>query len=157
MRIMQITQQNLNNRLCVQNSQPNFKGTFIRENPLALEKTFPKGSVGAKVLDVLELIVDKCTAKHLRVTAEPMPTKEAEDILFMTNEGTRGSAITNLKLTAVEKRPEVPGEGFQTTLRTYVGENYGDANYNANSLIQELTLGQFDFDWLGIAEALKKG
>ncbi len=155
MRIMPLMQQNLNNRPCVQNNQPNFEGVFVRENPLILEKVFPKGSVGAKVLDVVEVLVNKYTAKHLRVTAEPMPAGEAEEILLMANNEVRVSAMTNLKLTAVENRPEVPGEGFQTTLRAYVGDKYGDVNNNANFLIQELTLPQFDFDWQGIAEALK--
>lgn len=155
MRVMPVTQQNLNNRPCVQNNQPNFKGTFLRENPLALDRVFTAGSVGAKVLDVFEQIINKGTNKHLIVTVEPMPEKEAASVMFF-KEGLPdgGGAMQNLKITWADKNPEAE-KAFEETIGAYIGSER-DVNINVSELIKKL-LNQFNdyINWEDIAEALK--
>jgi hypothetical protein len=156
MRVMPITQQNLNNRPYVQNNQPNFKGLFVRENLLALERVFPKGSVGAKVLDVFEQIVNKCTNRHFHVTVEPMPKNEANLVMFFEEGLSDGGAMQNLKITWADKKPEAK-KSFTETVGAYVDEER-DVNTNISNIMKNL-LDQFGdyINWEGIAAALEKG
>lgn len=154
MRIMSITQQNLNTRPCVQNNQPNFKGLFVRENPIALEKLFPKGSVGAKALDVFELIINKGTSKHLRVTVSPLQKNEVEKIILLKNGLPNGRAETNLKVVVDDINPDAEYEDLGIT-HEYLGEQK-DLDSNLRGLMQKI-LDDFGYyvNWQGIAEALK--
>lgn len=73
MRIMQITQQNLNNKQCVQNNQPNFQGIFVKE---ALGELDAVGSLSRRVIDVFGEIVKFGTDKFLKVTVRKLEKNE---------------------------------------------------------------------------------
>lgn len=156
MGIMPITQQHLNIRPCVKNNQLNFKGVFVRENPLTLDKMFPVNSVGAKALDVFEQIIHKGTNKHLRVTVSPMPEKEAVPVMFF-KEGLPdgGGAMQNLKINLADNNPE--NKPFSEDIGAYLNPEQ-DVNTNISKIMIKL-LDQFGdyINWQGMAEALKKG
>lgn len=77
---MLITQQNLNNKPCVQNNQPNFKGTFVKE---ALGELDAAGSLSRRVIDAIGGIVEFGADKFLKVTARKLKPEEHSDALFM--------------------------------------------------------------------------
>ena len=77
MRIMPIAQQNLNNRPCVKNNQPNFKGVFVKEMLGELDKS---GSIGARILDAFKTLVEKGTDSLLKVTARGVKPEETNSL-----------------------------------------------------------------------------
>lgn len=171
MRIMPLVQQNLNNRPCVKNNQPNFNGIFVRENPHELEKMFPRtfvgaevldkvtpnDSVGAKVLDILELIINsKATSPHLRVTVSPVTEKSAGGgVLFFDPEKlTLWEERNNLEINLADVRPE--NKASEETIGVYLDpEESVDTNISG---IMSKLLDRFKgyFNWENIAQALRK-
>ena len=152
MRIVPISQQNLNKKPYVKYNQPNFNGVFRVGNPEELAKVFTEGSMVAKVLDIFQTIVEKATDKSLTVEVHPTSTISEGVLVFSRQEGTSLFIKPNLK---IEYANDAPEDVFSGNIKTYVGEEF-DLARNVDLLIKKLMGKGIKIDWEGIATALKK-
>lgn len=141
MRVMPITQQNLNTKPCAINNQPNFKGTFVKG---ALGELDAAGSLPRRVIDTFGRIVEFGADKFLTVTARELKPDEPSQVLLK---------MCYHKKPELDFKPHVPNlrfsvtdstSGKQADIDTFIcAQKDGDpsqtiVNKSVFSLIQEL-------------------
>lgn len=142
---MPITQQNLNNRPCVQNNQPSFSGSFTQENPTELVKVFPVDSTSAGAVDIFGEFVKHCTVSNLAVTVSK-PLKGQ----LMEIGGEADLSISNIQILATDLSSKAT-KVFQHYLNPEVS-----VNENTNRLVRSLMrVCPEHMDWKNLAEVLK--